>query len=150
LYDALLLGTKRIGHGFSLVKHPKLMEICREKEIMLEVCPISNEILRLTSSMPMHPLPIVINNGIPVALCSDDPAVFGHMGLSFDFFQVLVASEVTGLIQLGEMARDSIQYSTLNVEQKQHAMALWEKRWAKFVEEVASTGTGLTAAEEAL
>lgn len=78
----------------------------------------------------MHPLPIVINNGIPVALCSDDPAVFGNMGLSFDFFQVcfyqqekrqqnesgtqlrpqvLVASEVTGLIQLGEMARDSIQ-----------------------------------------
>ena len=84
--------------------------------------------------MPMHPLPIVINNGIPVALCSDDPAVFGNMGLSFDFFQVcfwrqflceisavrtcpnhvlqvLVASEVTGLIQLGEMARDSIQVS---------------------------------------
>jgi hypothetical protein len=59
--------------------------------------------------MPMHPLPIVINNGIPVALCSDDPAVFGNMGLSFDFFQVLVASEVTGLSQLGEMARDSIQ-----------------------------------------
>lgn len=57
----------------------------------------------------MHPLPIVINNGIPVALCSDDPAVFGNMGLSFDFFQVLVASEVTGLCQLGEMARDSIQ-----------------------------------------
>ncbi|KIM79688.1 hypothetical protein PILCRDRAFT_823225 [Piloderma croceum F 1598] len=138
LYDALLLGTKRIGHGFSLVKHPKLMQICREKGVMVEVCPISNEILRLTSSMPMHPLPIVINNGIPVALCSDDPAVFGSMGLSFDFFQVLVASEVTGLIQLGEMARDSIQYSTLDIEGKQRAIALWEKRWAKFVEEVAN------------
>jgi len=45
LYDALLLGTKRIGHGFSLVKHPKLMSICRERDIALEVCPISNEIL---------------------------------------------------------------------------------------------------------
>jgi adenosine deaminase CECR1 len=58
LYDAILLGTKRIGHGsvnnwkmkvklanpisrFSLVKHPKLMELCREKNIALEVCPIS-------------------------------------------------------------------------------------------------------------
>lgn len=77
--------------------------------------------------MPMHPLPSLINHGIPVALCSDDSAVFGNMGLSFDFFQVpyyissagvylrwlqvLVASEVTGLIQLGEMARDSIRVS---------------------------------------
>jgi adenosine deaminase len=43
---------------------------------------------RLTSSMPMHVLPILLNNGVPVALCSDDPAVFGNMGLTFDFFQV--------------------------------------------------------------
>jgi adenosine deaminase CECR1 len=57
LYDAILLGTKRIGHGlvdnfatyfrltklrrFSLIKHPKLMQICREKNIAVEVCPIS-------------------------------------------------------------------------------------------------------------
>lgn len=26
---------------FSLVKHPRLMEICREKGIAVEVCPIS-------------------------------------------------------------------------------------------------------------
>ncbi|PPQ99222.1 hypothetical protein CVT24_009241 [Panaeolus cyanescens] len=41
LYDAILLGTKRIGHGFSLIKHPKLVETCREKGIAVEVCPIS-------------------------------------------------------------------------------------------------------------
>lgn len=58
LYDAILLGTKRIGHGyvqlgqsvsktdlaacrFSLVKHPKLLEMCKERGIAIEVCPIS-------------------------------------------------------------------------------------------------------------
>ncbi|EGN95556.1 hypothetical protein SERLA73DRAFT_186633 [Serpula lacrymans var. lacrymans S7.3] len=136
LYDAILLGTKRIGHGFSLVKHPKLMEICREKRIALEVCPISNEVLRLTSSMPMHPLPIFMNNGIPVVLCSDDPGIFGNMGLSFDFFQVLVSSEVTGLLTLGQMARDSIECSTLVGEEKQRAMLAWERRWAMFIKEI--------------
>ena len=40
--------------------------------------------------MPMHPLPALMNQGVHVALCSDDPAVFGNMGLSFDFFQVSV------------------------------------------------------------
>ncbi|KAI0063425.1 adenosine deaminase-like growth [Artomyces pyxidatus] len=138
LYDALLLGTKRIGHGFSIVKHPKLMDMCREQGIALEVCPISNEILRLTSSMPMHPLPIMLNNGIPVALSSDDPAVFGSMGLSYDFFQVIVSSEVTGLITLGQMARDSLEFSTLPTSEKEEAIASWERRWHRFVEEVAS------------
>lgn len=91
---------------------------------------------RLTSSMPTHPLPILMNHGVHVALCSDDPAVFGNMGLTFDYFQVwlslkwiafgvcdlhapiakvLVASEVTGLITLGEMAQDSIRVSKLNL-----------------------------------
>ena len=45
---------------------------------------------RLTSSMHMHPLPALLNNGVPVVLSSDDPSVFGNMGLTFDYFQVRV------------------------------------------------------------
>lgn len=45
---------------------------------------------RLASSMPMHPLPALMNFGVPVALCSDDPAVFGNMGLTYDYFQASV------------------------------------------------------------
>ncbi|KAI9458273.1 hypothetical protein F5148DRAFT_330562 [Russula earlei] len=142
LYDALLLGTKRIGHGFSIVKHPKLMELCRENEIALEVCPISNEILGLTPSMSMHPLPVVLNQGVPVTLNSDDPSVFGAMGLSYNYFQVLVSSETTGLITLAQMARDSIKFSTLEEAEKRRATSVWEKRWTEFVEELGN-GRGL-------
>ncbi|KAA1469338.1 adenosine deaminase-like growth [Dentipellis sp. KUC8613] len=140
LYDAILLGTKRIGHGYSIVKHPKLMEICREQDILIEICPISNEILRLTSSMPTHHLPIVLNQGIPIALSSDDPSVFGNMGLSYDFFQVIVASEITGLITLAEISRDSIQYSRLSPSEKEHALGQWEAQWARFVDEIVALG----------
>ncbi|RDX47025.1 Metallo-dependent hydrolase [Lentinus brumalis] len=136
LYDAILLGTKRIGHGLSIYKHPHLMEICREKGICIEMCPISNEILRLTGSMPMHPLPAIMNHGVHVALCSDDPAVFGNMGLTFDFFQVFVASEVNGLITLRELVWDSIRFSNLDEEEKGRALSLLEKRWAQFVRHV--------------
>ncbi|VDB96742.1 unnamed protein product [Peniophora sp. CBMAI 1063] len=136
MYDAILLGAPRIGHGYSLVKHPKLMEICRERGIAIEVCPISNEILRLCSSMPAHPLPILLNNGIPVSLNSDDPAVFNSMGMSYDFYQVIVSSEISGLSTLAQLALDSLQYSVLPDEQKKQAIAAWERRFAKFVAEL--------------
>ncbi|KAJ7582996.1 hypothetical protein C8J56DRAFT_956260 [Mycena floridula] len=136
LIDAILLGTKRIGHGFSLVKHPKIMEICRTKEIALEVCPISNEILRLTSSMPMHPLPILFNHGIKVALSSDDPSVFSNQGLTFDFYQVLVSSEVTGLIQLGEVASDSLKYSLMEPDLKRSALEIFHEKWLEYMKYV--------------
>ncbi|KAI0647558.1 Metallo-dependent hydrolase [Trametes meyenii] len=139
LYDAILLETKRIGHGFSLTKHPKLIEICREKGICIEMCPISNEVLRLTGSMPMHPLPAIINQGVHVALCSDDPSAFGNMGLSFDFFQVFVASEVNGLATLREFVWDSIRFSSLYDDEKAQAFAALERRWAKFVKYIMDT-----------
>ncbi|TDL25020.1 adenosine deaminase-related growth [Rickenella mellea] len=149
LFDAILLGSKRIGHGFSLAKHPKLIEICKERGVTVEVCPISNEILRLSSSMPAHPLPVLLNNGVPVALCSDDPSVFGNMGLSYDFFQVsfdfyvLVASEVTGLITLGDIARQSIESSTLDETEKAQALFSWGRKWDAFVKSIADGSTGI-------
>jgi len=136
LYDAILLGTKRIGHGFSLVKHPKLLEMCKERGIAIEVCPISNEILRLTSSVCTHPLASLINQDVPVALCSDDPSVFGNMGLSFDFFQVLMGSDINGLLTLGMLARQSLEHSTLEEKEKERAITLWERQWAVFVRSI--------------
>ncbi|KAF8669690.1 adenosine [Rhizoctonia solani] len=141
LYDALLLGTKRIGHGFSLAKHPVLMKMCKDRGVAIEVCPISNEILRLTSSMPMHPLPVLLNNGVAVALCPDDPSVFGNMGLSFDFFQVIVASEITNILSLKQLARQSLEYSSLDADAKEQAIGLWEKRWNAFIEEIVNSVT---------
>ncbi|KAG9019560.1 hypothetical protein FRB90_000468 [Tulasnella sp. 427] len=136
LYDAILLGTKRIGHGFSLVKHPHLMKLCRERKIAIEVCPISNEILRLTSSMPAHPLPVMLNHGLTVALSSDDPSVFGNLGLSYDYFQVLVSSEISGLLTLGVLARESLMISELGPEEKKQAVAKWDRRWRAFVQDI--------------
>ncbi|KLO10535.1 adenosine deaminase-related growth [Schizopora paradoxa] len=136
LYDAILLGTKRIGHGFSLAKHPRLIELVKERGIAVEVCPISNEILRLTSSVCTHPLASLINQDVAVALCSDDPSVFGNMGLSFDFFQVLMGSDINGLLTLGMLARQSLEHCTLDNAEKARAITLWEKQWAVFIESV--------------
>lgn len=44
LFDAILLNTSRIGHGFAITKHPVVMEIIKQKNIAIEVCPISNQV----------------------------------------------------------------------------------------------------------
>jgi len=44
LFDAILLNTTRIGHGYALAQYPHLMEMAEEKGIAVELCPISNQV----------------------------------------------------------------------------------------------------------
>ena len=121
IFDAILLKSRRIGHGFSIYKHPLLIDMIKERQILIECCPISNEVLGLTTSIRSHPLPALLSRGVPVALCNDDPAIFGRgggrgrgegkNGLTQDFFFTLQALENLGLAGLGHMAENSVRWS---------------------------------------
>lgn len=102
LFDAQMFNTRRIGHGFSLYKHPQLMDSYRNKSIMVEVCLISNEALRLNGQVLQHPLPAMIAHGVPTALSNDDPAIMGQddAGLSYDFYEAIQGFENLGLAGL--------------------------------------------------
>ncbi|KAF4548687.1 Adenosine/AMP deaminase-like protein 2 [Elsinoe fawcettii] len=151
LFDAILLGTRRIGHGFSLYKHPLLIDMVKEKKILIESCPISNEVLRLTSSIMSHPLPALLARGVPVALCNDDPAMLGHVvsGMTHDFWQALQGWENLGLEGLGSLAENSIRWATFddysNAEwaeeikagafgegERAQRMQEWASQWEKY------------------
>jgi adenosine deaminase CECR1 len=113
LFDAILIGTRRIGHGFSLFKHPLLIDMVKERSILIESCPVSNEVLRLTSSIKSHPLPALLARGVPVALCNDDPAILGQgvAGMSHDFWQALQGWDNLGLAGLGSLAENSVRWA---------------------------------------
>lgn len=101
LVDAILLNSSRIGHGFALAKHPKLMEIGRDKGMAVELCPISNQVLKvpllgsykvvlihfvqLNSDPRNHPATVLLSQGYPVVVCNDDPSVWNATGLSYDW-----------------------------------------------------------------
>jgi adenosine deaminase CECR1 len=72
LFDAILLNSKRIGHGYALPKHPEAMRLIREKGIALEICPISNEVLGLCPTIRGHTLPILLANNVPCTVNSDN------------------------------------------------------------------------------
>lgn len=130
LFDAILLGTRRIGHGFSLYKHPVLLEMVKQKKILVETCPISNEVLRLAGSIKSHPLPALLARGVPAALCNDDPAILGHgkNGMAHDFWQALQGWENLGLEGLGSLAENSVRYAA-------YAPDMNSKEWAKDIKD---------------
>jgi adenosine deaminase CECR1 len=78
LYDAVLLESKRIGHGFALMKHPHLVEEFKKKNICIELCPISNELLHLCRNIKEHPYPELLAAGIPCTVNSDNPSLFRY------------------------------------------------------------------------
>ncbi|KAI4258042.1 MAG: hypothetical protein LQ352_001363 [Teloschistes flavicans] len=130
LFDAILLGTRRIGHGFSLYKHPLLTELVKQKQILIESCPISNEVLRLTHSIKSHPLPALLARGVSVALSNDDPAILGvgKNGLTHDYWQALQGWENLGLEGLGSLAENSVRYAAYWPDQS-------SKEWTKDVKD---------------
>ncbi|KAJ0120079.1 denosine deaminase family protein [Diaporthe amygdali] len=138
LFDAVLLGTRRIGHGFSLYKHPLLTDLVKEKRILIESCPISNEVLRLCGSIMSHPLPALLARGVPCALSNDDPAMLGQdtAGMTHDFWQALQGWENLGLAGLGSLAENSVRWSCFEDQTPDE--------WARDVKE-ASLGSGVKA-----
>lgn len=79
-----LLDVERIGHGIAAVNDPALMDLLAERKIPLEICPRSNlrtgalarQLSRKHVQIQDHPLPVFFRHGIPLALSTDDPAMF--------------------------------------------------------------------------
>lgn len=137
LLDALLFNTSRIGHGFALVRHPVAKGLSRRKGVAVEVCPISNQVMKLVKDLRNHPAAALMSENHPLVISSDDPAMFGSSGLSYDFYEAFVGfgGIRSNLGSLKELAINSIRYSSLTLKQQEKALALWQRQWDKFVSE---------------
>ncbi|GBP35736.1 Adenosine deaminase 2 [Eumeta japonica] len=133
IIDAIALGTKRIGHGYAITKHPALMEEVKNRDIALEVNVVSNAVLGLVADVRNHPLATMMARGLPVVLSSDDPGVWGADILTHDYYVafVAVASRHADLRLLKKLAKNSLYYSTISDKDK--ALHEFEIRWTKFI-----------------
>jgi adenosine deaminase CECR1 len=132
LYDAVLLNSRRIGHAFNLYRFPSLWDEIKARDICLEICPLSNQILGYVRDLRNHPGLLYLKLGLPITISSDDPAPFGYEGVTPDFWAIFLAWELD-LPQLKLLCRNSLQYSSLDPAAKAQALATWEKSWDSFV-----------------
>lgn len=94
--DASVASQYRIGHGFNMNKHPGCVRgitmtgtapSAEVHEPVLEICPISNQLLGYYPDLRNHSAYQLMKEGIGCCLCSDDPQLFGNEGLSYDFWE---------------------------------------------------------------
>jgi aminodeoxyfutalosine deaminase len=77
IWEALAIGSERIGHALSAIADPDLIQELRVRSTPLELNPSSNVRTGVCPSFREHPLRHYFDAGLLVTINSDDPAFFG-------------------------------------------------------------------------
>jgi len=103
------LRAQRIAHGVLAIEDPELVTRLAAERVCLDICPTSNLLLGVFSSVAAHPLRRFFEAGVPCTLGSDDPLLFGA-DLVDEF---TLCREEIGLsdAQLAALARTSFVHS---------------------------------------
>ncbi len=133
---AYLLGARRVGHGLNLFCFPHLERDFIRRCVPLEVCPVSNQALRYVGDLRLHPANQYLRDGVTCVVSSDDPGVFGNDGLSYDFWEALLAWDLD-LADLKRLALNSIECSAMREAEKRGARTRWDKKWDRFIQDLA-------------
>ncbi len=138
IHSAWALGTKRIGHGINLYNFPTLMKKIREDKICLEICPISNQMLRYTKDLRIHPIAQFMQQDVQCVICSDDPQIFETAGLTWDLWEVYHGAMID-LRDIKQLIQNSYTYSAMSETEKAQKRADWQGKWDRFINEIQPT-----------
>jgi adenosine deaminase/aminodeoxyfutalosine deaminase len=116
IWEALAIGSERIGHAVSALNDPNLLQELKAREVPLELCLTSNVRTGVCASFAEHPLRQYFDAGLLVMLNSDDPAFFGS-DLVNEFLLAHTKQNFTR-DELRQLAANSIRASFLPPEAK--------------------------------
>jgi adenosine deaminase/aminodeoxyfutalosine deaminase len=116
IWEALAIGTERIGHALSAVHDPLLLQELKAREVPVEMNPTSNVRTGVCASFAAHPLRRCFDEGLVVTINSDDPAFFGSDLVN----EYLLAHTEQGFsrAELRQLAVNSIRASFLPETEK--------------------------------
>lgn len=71
-----ILHATRIGHGIQIFLNQSVIDFVKNKNIHLEICPISNVLTQAFINCKNHPFFALYKAGVSVSINSDDPGIF--------------------------------------------------------------------------
>ena len=129
--DAInLLHASRLGHAIGISEGSELESLILDREITLDLCPWSNVATRVINQIEDHPMLDYLNRGLPITLNSDDPGLF-FSSLTKEF-ETMVSLYNISAIQLGQLTKNAIDGSFMDINKKQSLTRRIDKIVAEF------------------
>lgn len=113
---AILIGAKRIGHGIHAIYDKDVLNLIKEKDILLEICPTSNVQTNAINEYFEHPIKELYHNGISVSINTDNRTV-SNISLSEEYLKLYNTFNFT-INDFKKMNENSIKHAFLNEEMK--------------------------------
>ena len=99
-----LLELDEVHHGIAAAHSKSVMKYLRDQQIILNICPMSNIMLKRVKDYFSHPIKTLYENGVPVTINTDDLAIF-NATVSQEYLNLyqykLLSKEALNAIRIG-------------------------------------------------
>ena len=118
--------TKRIGHGIKIYDDPELINLVKEHDILLEVCPNSNIDTKNAIDYDTHPIKKLYQEGVKVCINTDNRTV-SNMTLTEEYENLVNHLHFT-IDDLITMNLNAIDKAFISNEEKENLRNLITKK----------------------
>lgn len=99
IISAISFGASRLGHGVRAIEDENCLQIIKDKNITLEICPTSNVQTNICNNLAHHPIKKLLDENILICLNTDNRTVSN----------VTLSDEYKNLIDIGFKEQDFIR-----------------------------------------
>ncbi len=116
IVEAIRLGAKRFGHGVKCIDDKRLIELIRDNNILLEICPTSNIQTNAFKEYSNHPIYKLYKDKVNITIDVDNMTT-SKINLSKEYLKLCETFKFT-IMDLKKININSINYTFLSSKEK--------------------------------